>query len=166
MSPEEIAAARRGEWRDRSDPVPSRCPRTGFRISRGPGSSVWPPAAVSRGRSSRPPGLRSWSSTTHRGNSIRTEWSPRGTGSRSRPSRATWPTSAVFDDRTFDLIVHPISNCFVPDLDPVWTRGLSRAAQRGRAARGLHQPRALPLQRGHRILIRSPLRGQHRPLLG
>lgn len=26
----------------------------------------------------------------------------------------------VFGDETFDLIVHPISNCFVPDLTPVW----------------------------------------------
>lgn len=27
----------------------------------------------------------------------------------------------VFDDQTFDLIVHPISNCFVPNLEPVWS---------------------------------------------
>ena len=27
---------------------------------------------------------------------------------------------AVFEDETFDLIVHPISNCFVPDVNPVW----------------------------------------------
>ncbi len=26
----------------------------------------------------------------------------------------------VFGDRTFDLIVHPVSNCFAPDLRPVW----------------------------------------------
>jgi SAM-dependent methyltransferase len=26
----------------------------------------------------------------------------------------------VFADRTFDLIVHPVSNCFAPDLEPVW----------------------------------------------
>jgi len=26
----------------------------------------------------------------------------------------------VFGDQTFDLIVHPISNCFVPDIRPVW----------------------------------------------
>lgn len=26
----------------------------------------------------------------------------------------------VFPDQTFDLIVHPVSNCFVPDLEPVW----------------------------------------------
>lgn len=25
-----------------------------------------------------------------------------------------------FADRTFDLIVHPVSNCFVPDVLPVW----------------------------------------------
>jgi len=27
----------------------------------------------------------------------------------------------VFDDGVFDLIVHPVSNCFVPDLRPVWS---------------------------------------------
>ena len=26
----------------------------------------------------------------------------------------------VFDDATFDLVVHPIANCFVRDPDPVW----------------------------------------------
>lgn len=27
---------------------------------------------------------------------------------------------SVFDDEHFDLIVHPASNCFVPDVRPVW----------------------------------------------
>lgn len=27
---------------------------------------------------------------------------------------------AAFGDATFDLIVHPVSNCFVPDVRPVW----------------------------------------------
>ncbi|MEZ0276700.1 MAG: class I SAM-dependent methyltransferase, partial [Roseimicrobium sp.] len=27
---------------------------------------------------------------------------------------------SVFEDETFDLIVHPCSNCFVPDIKPVW----------------------------------------------
>jgi SAM-dependent methyltransferase len=27
---------------------------------------------------------------------------------------------SVFADRAFDLIVHPCSNCFVPELRPVW----------------------------------------------
>ncbi len=26
----------------------------------------------------------------------------------------------VFEDQSFDLIVHPVSNCFVPDIQPVW----------------------------------------------
>ena len=26
----------------------------------------------------------------------------------------------VFDDESFDLVVHPCSNCFVPDVAPVW----------------------------------------------
>jgi len=27
---------------------------------------------------------------------------------------------SLFEDRSFDLIVHPVSNCFVPDIRPVW----------------------------------------------
>lgn len=27
---------------------------------------------------------------------------------------------SAFADRTFDLVVHPVSNCFVPDVLPVW----------------------------------------------
>ncbi len=27
----------------------------------------------------------------------------------------------VFSDQSFDLIVHPVSNCFVPDIRPVWS---------------------------------------------
>ena len=27
---------------------------------------------------------------------------------------------SVFGDETFDLIIHPVSNCFVPDVRPVW----------------------------------------------
>jgi SAM-dependent methyltransferase len=26
----------------------------------------------------------------------------------------------TFRDETFDIIVHPVSNCFVPDVEPVW----------------------------------------------
>lgn len=27
---------------------------------------------------------------------------------------------SVFDDESFDLVFHPVSNCFVPDVNPVW----------------------------------------------
>ncbi len=27
---------------------------------------------------------------------------------------------SIFDDNTFDMIFHPISNCFIPDPTPVW----------------------------------------------
>ncbi len=36
----------------------------------------------------------------------------------------------VFADGSFDLIVHPVSNCFVPDLEPVW-REASRVLRSG-----------------------------------
>jgi SAM-dependent methyltransferase len=36
----------------------------------------------------------------------------------------------VFDDSTFDLIFHPVSNCFVPDVLPVW-KECSRVLKKG-----------------------------------
>ena len=27
---------------------------------------------------------------------------------------------SAFDDESFDLVFHPVSNCFVPDVKPVW----------------------------------------------
>ena len=27
---------------------------------------------------------------------------------------------SVFSDSSFDFIVHPVSNCFIPDVLPVW----------------------------------------------
>lgn len=27
---------------------------------------------------------------------------------------------SAFSDESFDLIVHPVSNCFVPEVQPVW----------------------------------------------
>ena len=36
----------------------------------------------------------------------------------------------MFAGETFDLVVHPVSNCFVPDVRPVW-REASRVLRRG-----------------------------------
>jgi SAM-dependent methyltransferase len=38
----------------------------------------------------------------------------------------------LFRDETFDIIVHPVSNCFVPDVEPVWTESF-RVLRRGGA---------------------------------
>ena len=37
---------------------------------------------------------------------------------------------SMFSDQSFDLIVHPVSNCFVPDIQPVWAEGF-RVLRRG-----------------------------------
>ena len=44
---------------------------------------------------------------------------------------------SAFDDETFDLIFHPASNCFAPDIRPVWRecfRVLRRGGDRRRAS--------------------------------
>lgn len=33
---------------------------------------------------------------------------------------------SIFQDSTFDLIVHPVSNCFIPDVNPVWRESTIR----------------------------------------
>lgn len=37
---------------------------------------------------------------------------------------------SVFDDATFDMIIHPVSNVFVPDIIPVWKEA-SRVLKKG-----------------------------------
>jgi len=37
---------------------------------------------------------------------------------------------SMFSDHCFDLIVHPVSNCFVPDVRPVWVEAV-RVLRRG-----------------------------------
>jgi SAM-dependent methyltransferase len=37
---------------------------------------------------------------------------------------------SMFSDQSFDLIVHPVSNCFIPDIQPVWAEAF-RILRRG-----------------------------------
>lgn len=39
---------------------------------------------------------------------------------------------SMFKDETFDLIVHPVSNCYIPDVNPVW-RECYRVLKKGGA---------------------------------
>jgi SAM-dependent methyltransferase len=47
---------------------------------------------------------------------------------------------SVFADGTFDLIVHPISNCFVPTLAPVWCEAYRVLRSRGALLAGFTNP--------------------------
>jgi 2-polyprenyl-3-methyl-5-hydroxy-6-metoxy-1,4-benzoquinol methylase len=42
---------------------------------------------------------------------------------------------SVFSDETFDLIVHPVSNCFVPNILPVWRESSRTSAWRHASGR-------------------------------
>jgi len=53
---------------------------------------------------------------------------------------------SVFPDARFGLIVHPVSNVFVPDVRPVW-RERSGCFVRRLTPGGLHEPRAIPVRR-------------------
>jgi SAM-dependent methyltransferase len=46
----------------------------------------------------------------------------------------------VFGNGTFDLIVHPVSNCFVPDIRPVWTECARVLRTGGQLLAGFNNP--------------------------
>jgi SAM-dependent methyltransferase len=47
---------------------------------------------------------------------------------------------AAFADGTFDLIVHPVSNCFVPDVLPVWREAYRVLRPDGALLAGFNNP--------------------------
>ena len=47
---------------------------------------------------------------------------------------------STFPDRHFDLIVHPVSNCFVPNIRPVWAEALRVLRQGGLLLAGFINP--------------------------
>ena len=46
----------------------------------------------------------------------------------------------VFADESFDLVFHPVSNCFVPDLDPVWWEAFRVLRPGGALLSGMMNP--------------------------
>jgi len=47
---------------------------------------------------------------------------------------------SMFSDRSFDLIVHPVSNCFVPDVRPVWEEAFRVLRRAGVLLAGFSNP--------------------------
>jgi len=47
---------------------------------------------------------------------------------------------SAFDDASFDLIVHPVSNCFIPDVRPVWHEAFRVLRPGGRLLSGFCNP--------------------------
>jgi ubiquinone/menaquinone biosynthesis C-methylase UbiE len=47
---------------------------------------------------------------------------------------------SMFSDQSFDLIVHPVSNIFVPDIRPVWREAFRVLCRRGALMAGITNP--------------------------
>lgn len=45
-----------------------------------------------------------------------------------------------FSDESFDLIWHPVSNCFMPDIEPVWNEAYRVLRKKGVMLSGFHNP--------------------------
>lgn len=69
---------------------------------------------------------------------------------------------SVFSNQSFDLIVHPVSNVFVPDVRPVWAEAFRVLRRGGVLLAGFSNPATFRLRsrRPHRRppgQVRAPL---------
>ncbi len=139
VSPEEIAAARRGDWRivlTPFVPVPSNWfpDLQGARVL----------CLASGGGQQGPILAAAGAEVVVFDNSPRQLEQDRVVASRDGLTIETIEGNmadlAVFDARTFDLIVHPISNCFVPDIAPVWSEAYRVLRSGGALLAGFTNP--------------------------
>lgn len=139
VSPEEIAAARRGDWRivlTPFVPVPSNWfpDLQGARVL----------CLASGGGQQGPILAAAGAEVVVFDNSPRQLEQDRVVASRDGLTIETiegdMADLAVFDARTFDLIVHPISNCFVPDIAPVWSEAYRVLRSGGALLAGFTNP--------------------------
>ena len=119
VSPEEIAAARRGEWKIVMTPT-KPVPRAWF-----PDLEGCDVLCLASGGGQQGPILAAaGGNVTVYDNSPRQLAQDRLVAEREgleiRTVEGDMRHLSVFPDACFDLIVHPCSNCFVPDILPVW----------------------------------------------
>lgn len=55
---------------------------------------------------------------------------------------------SMFANDSFDLIVHPISNCFIPDVQPLWTEAFRVLRPEGKLIAGMVNPLLYALNDG------------------
>jgi SAM-dependent methyltransferase len=139
VSPQEIAAARRGEWAIVMTPT-KPVPRTWFPPLEG--CDVL--CLASGGGQQGPILAAAGANVTVYDNSPRQLAQDRLVAEREglvlRTVEGDMRDLSAFADACFDLIVHPVSNCFVPDILPVWREAYRVLRTGGTMIAGFNNP--------------------------
>lgn len=139
VGPEVVAAARRGEWSvllTETEPVP----REWFPELRGLDVLCLACGGGQQGPVFAAAGAR----VTVLDNSPRQLAQDRLVADREglelRALRGDMADLSAFADGSFDLVFHPVSNCFVPDVRPVWREAFRVLRRGGRLLAGFNNP--------------------------
>ena len=139
VSPEVIEAARRGEWHIVLTPV-KHVPREWFGTIEG--ARVL--CLASGGGQQAPVLAAAGAQVTVFDNSPRQLAQDRFVAERDGLSitivQGDMADLSAFADGSFDLIVHPVSNCFVPDVRPVWKEAYRVLGPGGALLAGFNNP--------------------------
>jgi SAM-dependent methyltransferase len=139
VGPDEIAAARRGDWEIVLTPI-RPVPKSWFGALEG--ADVL--CLASGGGQQGPLLAAAGASVVVFDNSPKQLEQDRMVASRDGLKIATvegdMADLGVFGDQTFDLIVHPVSNCFAPDLVPVWAEAFRVLRPKGGLLTGFANP--------------------------
>jgi ubiquinone/menaquinone biosynthesis C-methylase UbiE len=64
---------------------------------------------------------------------------------------------SAFPDGSFDLIIHPVSNCFIPDVRPLWREAYRVLRPHGALLAGMVNPVLYALADDESLMLKHPI---------
>jgi SAM-dependent methyltransferase len=64
---------------------------------------------------------------------------------------------SAFPDGSFDLIIHPVSNCFIPDVKPLWREAYRVLRPHGALLAGMVNPLLYALADDESLVLKNPI---------